>query len=308
MRPIGANSGLGFATAVELASRRAEVHLLCRDSEKCASASEKIKSMTQNENIHCHSCDTSDFNSVRRVAEELKRTLPRLDVLVNNAGGMPKYRQDTAGGNELIIATALGGTMLLSQLLLPLLRQSSDNGSISEKWTGGRIINVSSGGAYVVRARTDELNLTTVPYDGALFYSIAKRAQVELTVEWARRLNAQHAAHPDFPLVAVHSMHPGWASTEGLKTAMSDFHNKHESTLRSPEEGSDTIVFLSCDSSAGPKQCAAGGDFWFDREIVRRDLPFASTSISDEERSRLWDNAVSLVSSGSKTDAENWPS
>lgn len=197
--------------------------------------------------------------------------------------------------------------MLLSQLLLPLFRRSSDAKSINEQWTGGRIINVSSGGAYVVRSNTNDLNLRSATYDGALFYSIAKRAQVELTVEWARRLNAEHTANPTIPLVAVHSMHPGWASTEGLKTAMTDFHDKHESTLRSPEEGSDTIVFLSSDPSAGPKQCSAGGMFWFDREIVRRNLPFAGTSITDEERLGLWTNAVNLVSPSDKQLSDNWP-
>jgi len=73
----------------------------------------------------------------------------------------PASRSSTSEGNEVIMATALGGTMLLTDQLLPILRKSQRP----------RIINVSSGGAYTVHARKDDLNTQQMTkYDGTLIY------------------------------------------------------------------------------------------------------------------------------------------
>lgn len=167
------------------------------------------------------------------------------------------------------MATAMGGTMLLTDQLLPILRKS----------TKPRIINISSGGAYTVRARLMDLNTETMSkYDGTLIYvrqitavlhyikldhqhdfcflitkAFAKRNQIELSECWAERLGSS---------VFVGCMHPGWADTEGLQEAMPDFHTSNKDTLRSASHGADTITFLaSC-----PKDLDSG-KFWFDRQV-----------------------------------------
>jgi dehydrogenase/reductase SDR family protein 12 len=295
--------------------------MVCRDKTAGEEARGKIISDSGNNEVYLHLCDCSVFSSVRSLAAELSESLPRVDVLVNNAGCLPTTRNTTSEGNEVIIATALGGTMLLTDLLLPLLRKSAsfpvatDSAKATPAWTGGRVINVSSGGGYNVHANLVDLNLsgpTSPPYDGTLFYAYAKRAQMDLTKVWAKKLISAAAEAPaasPLPLVAVHCMHPGWASTEGLKVAMSDFHDSRKDSLRTAEQGADTIIYLSCAASAGPRPASssattsasalpvpyAGGEFWFDREVVPTEFPLTRTSSTDAEREQLWSNTAKFV-------------
>ena len=92
----------------------------------------------------------------------------KLDVLVNNAGGMPAERTWTNDEHDTIMASALGGTMLLTACCLPSLKKSN-NGT-------GRVINIVSGGAYCVKCPpSDDLDFRKASkYDATLFYAYAK--------------------------------------------------------------------------------------------------------------------------------------
>jgi dehydrogenase/reductase SDR family member 12 len=298
-------------------------HVLCTD--RCVAAKNKIVASTGNSNIHCHTCDTSLFASVRSFSQSFLAQHHRLDVLVNNAGAMPTERTHTEEGNEQIMATMLGGTMLLTDLLLPALQKSPGG--------AGRVINVSSGGAYSVKGINEDLNCDRIAkYDGTFFYALAKRNQIILSegvmtivvllyvfvyhsgiidliltvkglaytcicvrhyilfnanaLEWARRLEEQSIN------VDVHCMHPGWAATEGLESAMKDFYDTNLRTLRSPAEGADTIVFLS---SAPRERVGEGGSFWLDRRVVRTSMPLAWTECSAGEEAAVWASSVQYV-------------
>lgn len=273
----GANSGIGYSAAEEFAKLNAEVHLVCRNSGRGEIARSKIAEITGNHKIYCHICDTSVMNSVRSFSEDFLKHHSRLDVLVNNAGGMPSERTITSEGNEQIMATMLGGTMLLTSRLLSALKKSED----------ARVINVSSGGAYTVKGITQDLNNENIKkYDGTFFYALAKRNQIILTEEWSERLKNQGVD------VAVNCMHPGWAATTGVETAMKDFFESNREMLRSPLEGADTIVFLG---SAPRSKLLGSGHFWFDRQPVRTHMPFAWTTLSKEERKELWNKSAKYV-------------
>lgn len=275
----GANAGIGFATAMQMARLHAEVHLLCRSAQKCIEAKTKIVDATGNQNVHCHTCDVSLQHSVREFAPKFADSVPRLDILVNNAGCMPTQKTLTSEGHETIMATMLGGTMLLTDLLLPALRKSSD----------ARVINVSSGGAYSVAPLVDDLDFATAAkYDGTLFYAVAKRHQIILSEEWTKRLVRKNIQ------VMVTSMHPGWAATEGLETAMKDFYDSNIKTLRTAAEGADTIVFLAA-NTCGKVSNNKTAPFWFDRNPVRTDLPMSGTSCSETQRVELWRNSAAYV-------------
>jgi dehydrogenase/reductase SDR family member 12 len=278
----GANSGIGYATANRLAHMNASVHLVCRNRERCEDAKNSIIRATGNSKVFSHVCDVGVMASVRSFGSTFVNEVPQLDVLVNNAGGMPATRTLTEEGNEIIMATMVGGTLLLTDMLLPALCKSTDP----------RVINVSSGGAYSVRAHTTDLNCEAVAkYDGTFFYALAKRNQIVLTEMWDRLLREKGVP------VAMYSMHPGWASTEGLKTAMADFHESNKDTLRSAEEGADTIVYLASSESDKVKYAdgGGGGKFWFDREVVRTSMPWAGTESTEREKRELWDNSVAYV-------------
>ena len=142
--------------------------------------------------------------------------------------------------------------MLLTSLFLPILRKAKNP----------RVINVSSGGGYTVKAQKDDLNSEQVQkYDGTLIYAFAKRNQIELTQKWAEILSGKEDHGKP---VLMSSMHPGWADTEGLQEAMTDFHEKNKGSLRSAAEGADTITFLASTEKEIPS-----GKFWFDRSTVR---------------------------------------
>jgi NAD(P)-dependent dehydrogenase (short-subunit alcohol dehydrogenase family) len=197
-------AGIGYAAALSLANLDAEIHLVCRNAgmqvtssqnislclldtfrthhhiiennvvaDRCATAKNKIVDATGNSKIHCHLCDTSSMESVRAFAKSFSADHPRIDVLVNNAGAMPTERTLTSEGNEQIMATMLGGTLLLTDLLLPALQRAPG---------GGRVINVSSGGAYSVKGISQDLNYEQIAkYDGTFFYALAKRNQLILS-------------------------------------------------------------------------------------------------------------------------------
>jgi dehydrogenase/reductase SDR family protein 12 len=262
----GANRGLGLATAKALAGLNAEVHMLCRDSVKGEAARDEVIRDTNNKNIFIHQCDVSSFAGVRKFAAGFETKFPRVDVLINNAGSLQSQRTLTDEGNESSVAAAIGGTHLLTDLLLPSLKR-----------TKGRVINVTSAGAYLTKSNPLDIYCSQLPFDGQLFYAFAKRMQIDLTEMWAARLKDSG--------VTVNSMHPGWASTEGAVESLAEFHAQNAKSFRTTEQGADTIVFLASNQT---KVAGRTGLFWFDRNPVRTHMPFGGTQSSAEELALLW--------------------
>ncbi len=188
-------------------------------------------------------CDVSDLHDVRAFAARFTADEPRLDVLVNNAGVLPPERAVSVDGNELALATNVLGPFLVTNLLIPLLTESAP----------ARVINVSSGGMYTQRIHVEDLQSTGGKFDGPTVYARTKRAQVILTELWAKRLVGTG--------VVVHAMHPGWADTPGVVSSLPRFHRLTVPLLRSPEQGSDTIVWLGAAAEPGE----SSGGFWHDR-------------------------------------------
>ncbi|CAM9309827.1 unnamed protein product, partial [Phaeothamnion confervicola] len=300
----GANRGLGFATAKALASKHASVHMLCRDALRGTEARDRLIAETGNPDVTMHEVDVSDFDAIRSFAKEFGRHATRLDVLINNAGGMPSERQTTPQGNEVIMATMLGGCHLLTGLMAQLLKaaatptglaESSSNADASGSVSGGfkagtaagRVINVSSAGMYLVKGSSRDLNGESRTYDGTFTYSMAKRLQVMLTELWARRF--QKEAGEAGPLVTVNSMHPGWSDTPGLQIYMPGFHARQKHSLRTQEQGADTIVWLAAAGwESGVAPAGRTGEFWFDRRPQRTHLRLAGTTASAQEEAQLW--------------------
>jgi len=91
-----------------------------------------------------------------------------------------------------------------------------------------RIINVSSGGMYAQKLRVDDLQSQQDEFDGAAVYARSKRAEVILTELWSQR--------PRDHGIVVHSMHPGWADTPGVKSSLPRFYRLTKPLLRSPAQ------------------------------------------------------------------------
>jgi short-subunit dehydrogenase len=89
----GANTGIGYETALALAKRGARVVMACRDLEKAKRASERIMAETNNNaNVFVEFLDLASLDSVKEFANRLNFKYPNIDLLINNAG---RYRNDT---------------------------------------------------------------------------------------------------------------------------------------------------------------------------------------------------------------------
>jgi dehydrogenase/reductase SDR family member 12 len=260
----GASSGLGLAAAEGFARLGATVWLVVRNAERGEQARASIVERSGNDDVHVGICDLSELASVRRFAERFGDQASRLDVLVNNAGVMTEARSLSADGIELTLATNVVGPFLLTNLLMPMLRQSAP----------ARIINVSSGGMYTQRLRVDDLQSERGQFDGSRAYARTKRAQVVLTELWAEQLAGTG--------VVVHAMHPGWADTPGVQSSLPRFYKVTRLLLRTPAQGADTIVWLGAAAEPG----RSSGRFWHDRR-PRPEYRLPSTRETRQERERL---------------------
>jgi dehydrogenase/reductase SDR family member 12 len=267
----GASSGLGLAAAEGFAGLGATLWLLVRSPERGEQARARIVERTGNGDVHVAICDLSELESVRQFAGRFREQAPRLDVLVNNAGVMTDARELSADGIELTLATNVVGPFLLTNLLIPMLIDSAP----------ARIINVSSGGMYTQKLRVDDLQSGHGEFDGPTAYARSKRAQVILTEIWAQQLAGSG--------VVVHSMHPGWADTPGVRSSLPRFYAVTRPLLRTPAQGADTIVWLG----AGTEPARSSGLFWHDRR-PRPTHRVPWTRETSQERERLLAECIRL--------------
>jgi NAD(P)-dependent dehydrogenase (short-subunit alcohol dehydrogenase family) len=191
----GANSGLGYHTALELARHGAQVVLACRDQGRGAQALDRLTAEVPDANARLAALDLADLGSVRRFAGSA--AVPHaLDLLVNNAGVMALPRRQTADGFEMQFGTNHLGHFALTGLLLSRLLARP----------GARVVTVSSTAAQLGRIDFDDLNAER-HYRGWQVYCQSKLANLLFTLELQRR-----AAVARVDLVSV-AAHPGYAAT-----------------------------------------------------------------------------------------------
>ncbi|MDF9715066.1 SDR family NAD(P)-dependent oxidoreductase [Nocardioides sp. ChNu-153] len=264
----GASSGLGAATAEDLARLGAAVVLVVRDPAKGEAVRRELLARVPGAELTVQRCDVGDLADVRRAAGELRAALGErsLDVLVHNAGVMPPERTLSAQGHELSMAVHVLGPALLTELLRDRLAASRH---------GARVVWVTSGGMYAQALRLDDVAYDVGPsdYSPTTAYARSKRAQVELLPELARRWG------PDGVVVAA--AHPGWADTPGVADSLPGFHRLTGPVLRDAAEGADTVVWL-----AGVEPAPRSGALWHDRR-PRPTALLRRTRTSSDERAAL---------------------
>jgi NAD(P)-dependent dehydrogenase (short-subunit alcohol dehydrogenase family) len=194
----GANTGIGYETALDLAKQGARVILACRDAKKANEACSKIKEQSQNDKVEVELIDLSKLKSIKEFADRIKLKLSRLDVLINNAGLVQNYYSKTEDGLETSFGVNYIGPYYLTRLLLDLLKKSAPS----------RIINVSSVGHKGVKLRWDNLQSEKFFFSFQQ-YLHTKLMNVLFTNELARRLK-------DSGVIAV-SLHPGVVSTDIMR-------------------------------------------------------------------------------------------
>lgn len=170
----GANSGIGYVTARELARRGAHVVLACRDPRRGRAALARMRDQVPGARLELRRVDLGSLASIREFAEGWDHD--RLDLLVNNAGvAMVPYAL-TADGFESQFGINHLGTFALTGLLLPHLLAAPDP----------RVVTVSSEGQRFARFDLDNLNAER-GYRAAFAYVRSKRANLYFAMELQRR-------------------------------------------------------------------------------------------------------------------------
>ncbi|HEU4328777.1 MAG TPA: SDR family oxidoreductase [Roseiflexaceae bacterium] len=260
----GGSSGIGKATALELAQRGAHVVIVARDPERTEQAAAEIRRDSGNPLVDAIRADLSVQQQVRDLAAQIVGRYPRLDVLVNNAGVYLRQRQLTPDGMEMTLAVQYLAPFLLTNLLRDLLARSAP----------ARIVNVSS--VFHHLGRIDFGNLQGERfYEGTLAYAQSKVATILFTRELARRLAGS--------AVVANSMEPGAVATRIGRSAPLYFQLSLGllwPVLRSPAEGARTIVHLACAPEAAS---VTGGHF-----VDCRERTPAPTGRDDALAQCLW--------------------
>lgn len=204
----GANSGIGYHTALELARNGAHVVMGCRNPARAADAVRRIQKEVPNALVDVAILDLASLESVREFAAQISSR--PIDVLINNAGVMaPKYRLETKEGLELQFGTNVVGHFVLTALLLPALEQSA-----ALHGERPRIVTVASIAHKRGRLHFNDLQWTK-SYNAMRAYQQSKLANLMLALELDRRLRRAGGSQSRIMSVAAH---PGVANTDLFQT------------------------------------------------------------------------------------------
>jgi retinol dehydrogenase 14 len=196
----GATDGIGLATAMELAGQGHEVVLHGRNEDKALHACDAIRAAVPDAKLQTAYADFADLSAVARMAKDIAARLPRLDVLINNAGVYKTEWETSPDGFEMTLAVNHLAHFLLTNLLLPLLKKSA----------APRVITVSSLVHASGRIVFDNMNGER-GYNGYHAYANSKLANALFANELARRE----------PWLTSNSLHPGIVGTKLLHAAFS---------------------------------------------------------------------------------------
>ena len=267
----GATGGIGRATAMGLAAMGANLAITGRDRARTEGAAREIRAAGGRQ-VDLFVADLSSQSEVRRLANEMLQTYPRVDVLVNNVGGYWNTRHVTADGLEHTFALNHLAPFLLSNLLLDRLRQSAP----------ARVVTVSSNAHATGRIDFDDLQGER-SYSGSKAYNQSKLANVLFTYELARRLQPS--------AVTANALHPGVASTSvgaedprGVQRLIIPFARPF---MKTPAQGAATSIHLA---SAPDLEHVTGRYF-------ANSKPKRSCKLSYDETvaARLWQVSAELV-------------
>ena len=266
----GANSGIGRALVEALAARGAQVVLATRSEERTRPVLRAIQSRYPAARAQWVSLDVSDLASVRRAAQEFLASGHPIDVLVNNAG-IAGTRALSPDGFDLTYATNHIGPFLLTNLLLPRVRQSPQ----------GRVVNVASG-AHMMVKRIDWSVLErrgTPKRSGFADYAVTKLMNVLHAKQLARRLAGTS--------VTTYALHPGAVASNIWRALPRPLQWFGKLFMLSNEQGAESPLYCA----TAPELAATTGRY-YDRTREARPSPLAEDAALAQE---LWARTETLV-------------
>jgi len=272
----GASSGIGKETAKALAAQGWRVIAVGRDPGRSAAAETEIRAASNGGRVDMIRADLALMAEAARTASDITGLTDRIDVLVNNAGGMAKQKVITAEGYEENFAGNHLGPFLLTNRLLPLLRRAAANaprGSV-------RIINTSSDASEMTPGLpwTDLQNLDN--YNPGAAYCNSKLANVLFARGLAKRLANDG--------IVAHAMHPGTVDSNFITHADERTQARIRTfAMQTPIQGADTLIWLATAQEPGKTT----GGYFYQRK------PRTPNPVVDDDSyvERLWKESEKLI-------------
>ena len=272
----GANAGMGFATAKELAKAGMHVILYCRSAERGQAAQQRLKEETGNSAIDLVIGDLGSLASVRKSAAEINARFKKLDVLINNAGIVNLKKEQTTDGFEQMLGVNYVGHFELTRQLLPLLKRAD----------AGRIVNVASG-AYKFVKKKDQRFFDVPDFFPWREYGRSKKALILFTDALAFQLRNT--------TVTANSLHPGAVATSLGVSRQTGFGQSIYKMLtpffKTAEEGADTAIYLAL----SPDVAGISGHYFVDRQAVPTEIPK-----EQQQAQKIWQETQQRIADHTK--------
>jgi NAD(P)-dependent dehydrogenase (short-subunit alcohol dehydrogenase family) len=269
----GATNGIGLAASRQLASRGAVVVMVGRDRARTDESVSDVRARTGSTTVSSLLCDFSSQTTIRRLADAFRAGHDRLDVLINNAGGVNRERTLTVDGIETTFAVNHLGYFLLTNLLLDVIRHS----------VPARVVTVASVGHRQGTIDFDDLGFEHGTYSIMRAYSRSKLANVLFASELARRLAGTG--------VTSNSLHPGAVDTRIWLGAPPIARFAIQLLFRpffiSADQGGSYIV----DLATRPDLAGVTGKY-FEKDKMIQPSPLAMDAALAR---RLWDVSAAMV-------------
>lgn len=260
----GGSSGIGKATAIELARMGATVYFVSNHEQRGQAALADIRRQSQNDNVYFLRCDLSLMSNVRSLAAEVHDRLGKLDVLINNAGILPGKHTLTVEGFELCWAINHLAPFLLTNLLTDLLMQAG----------AARIINISSEAHRLGQINFNQ-EASSENYSSFTAYCDSKMANIMFTYELSRRL--------ELTPVTVNCLHPGVIASSFGNTSyglLKWLFLLGRPFMKSSRRGAATIIYLA----ASPELAGVTGQYFKNKKQKKSAKDTYSTHLAQ----RLW--------------------
>lgn len=266
----GGNSGIGKATATELAAKGYQVVFIARSREKAEAVKKEIIASSKNENVDYILADLTSKNQIRECIETFKKRYQKLDILINNAGVCLPERRITVDGLEESFQINHLSHFMLSNLLLDELNKSDNP----------RIINVSSAG--YSSGKFDPENFQSEKKFGAFStYCNTKLLNILFSFELAERLKETG--------ITVNALHPGVVNSNfahEFKGIFNIMNKMFKPFLLSPAKGAATSVYLA---SSDEVKNITGKYF-----VKSKPVETKNEYITSENRKILWERSLKL--------------